>query len=1039
SFMDGAAAESIAGLSLTNANYEEAIVILKSRFGNKQQIINRHMDIRLNLPSVNSENNLKGLRQLHDTVQSHIRSLKSMGVAPESYGSLLSSMLMSKLPTNLQLVVSRVVKENEWNLDKLLNTLQQKLEARERIKVPAINKDFKKYHGSVSALMAGTNPSCTYCRGSHPSKDCTTVTSPATRQDILRKTGRCFVCLRKDHISPNCKSTIRCYSCKGRHHVSICKGKKPPPPPPRDPPEGHGQRGSNKSKESPSLGTHPDATVCHTTSSNCVLLQTARANIYNPDNPNGPKVNARLILDGGSQCSYVSSALTGTLGLQSKGQRSVNIKTFGSSETNAQVVNLGIETSYGANIEMLAFTVPSICQPLKNQFVSNASKTYPHLANLHLADYSSGQHDAKITTNSKELQERICKTNQLVTVNNVPDGSNIARADILFQELCLAKGDWDHPLEGTLKCNWQKLVENLKEVQPVIIPRCYISDIHEQVVSYELHGFCDASIKAYAAVSPAKENIDNDVVPIECRIEMKVKDQRALDKETLSTMLVHGSKDSISNVINCKDDSSLGRLLRVSAVVLKFIKLLKSRVRQEYPPTNSEVTSSDIEFRISSSSMDQGTAGGNKVEREIQILEPRPRSVTDENGTVRCKGRLSNSNLPYSAKYPILLDTAHYLTTLIVRDCHERFRVKEAPPFTYVGLDYVGPLYVKSTNDLDEKAWICLITCCVSRAVHLEVVPNMTSQAFLRSFRRFTSRRATPLLVVSDNAKTCKDVSKELMTLMRDPQVKKYFLQQRMQWLFNLEKAPWWGGFFERLVGSLKQCLKKTIGKPRLSYDELVTAVTEAELILNSRPSSYVSSEDVEEPLTPAHLLSGRRILSLPDRHQENPEDEDFQVDLSTNDLNKRVRYLNDIIDHFWRRWRNEYLVELRNAHKSPKKTVEKSSVEVGDIVLVHDENHPRSFWRIGRIKELVNSTADGKSRGAVVQVMSKKGKVTTLRCPLQLLYLMEINCKLAKEEVQSEQENGAQESTESERLRRRAAIAGELLIRHWIKDMNQV
>jgi hypothetical protein len=113
SLMAGAAAESIAGLSLSNANYEEAIVILKSRFGNKQQIINRHMDVLVNLPSVSSETDMKGLRQLHDTVQSHIRSLKSMGVAPESYGSLLSSMLMSKLPTSLQLVVSRVVKENE--------------------------------------------------------------------------------------------------------------------------------------------------------------------------------------------------------------------------------------------------------------------------------------------------------------------------------------------------------------------------------------------------------------------------------------------------------------------------------------------------------------------------------------------------------------------------------------------------------------------------------------------------------------------------------------------------------------------------------------------------------------------------------------------------------------------------------------------------------------------------------------------------------------------------------------------------------------
>lgn len=262
--MDGAAAESIAGLSLTNANYEEAIVILKARFGNKQQIINRHMDILLNLPSVTSENNLKGLRQLHDTVQSHIRSLKSMGVAPESYGNLLSSMLMSKLPTNLQLVVSRVVKENEWNLDKLLNTFQQELEARERIKAPTTNKDFKKLHGSASALIAGSNPSCTYCRGPHPSKDCTTMTTPAARQDILRKTGRCFVCLRKDHISPNCKSTTRCYLCKGRHHVSICKGKKSPPPH-RDPPEEHEQSSQTKPKEKPSLTTNPDATVCHTT------------------------------------------------------------------------------------------------------------------------------------------------------------------------------------------------------------------------------------------------------------------------------------------------------------------------------------------------------------------------------------------------------------------------------------------------------------------------------------------------------------------------------------------------------------------------------------------------------------------------------------------------------------------------------------------------------------------------------------------------------------------------------------------------------
>ncbi len=234
--------------------------------------------------------------------------------------------------------------------------------------------------------------------------------------------------------------------------------------------------------------------------------------------------------------------------------------------------------------------------------------------------------------------------------------------------------------------------------------------------------------------------------------------------------------------------------------------------------------------------------------------------------------------------------------------------------------------------------------------------------------------------------------------------------------------------------------MKKTIGKAKLSYDELVTAVTEAESILNSRPLSYVSSEDIEEPLTPAHLLSGRRILSLPERHRENPEDEDFEVDLSTDDLSKRVRYLNDIISHFWQRWRNEYLVELRNAHRNHRKLQEKSCVEIGDIMLVHDENHPRSFWRIGRIRDLVTSKeGDGNSRGAVVQVMSKKGRTTTLRRPLQLLYTLEINCKCVEEQEESEVESNVQESTQAERPRRRAAIADEQLIRHWIKDMKDV
>ena len=107
SLLERSAAEAVAGLSLTASNYNEATAILKARFGNKQQIINRQMEILLNLDSVTSNHNIKGLSQLHDTVESNVRSLKSLGVPLESYGGLLSSILINKLPQDFRLVITR--------------------------------------------------------------------------------------------------------------------------------------------------------------------------------------------------------------------------------------------------------------------------------------------------------------------------------------------------------------------------------------------------------------------------------------------------------------------------------------------------------------------------------------------------------------------------------------------------------------------------------------------------------------------------------------------------------------------------------------------------------------------------------------------------------------------------------------------------------------------------------------------------------------------------------------------------------------------
>ena len=112
-----------------------------------------------------------------------------------------------------------------------------------------------------------------------------------------------------------------------------------------------------------------------------------------------------------------------------------------------------------------------------------------------------------------------------------------------------------------------------------------------------------------------------------------------------------------------------------------------------------------------------------------------------------------------------------------------------------------------------------------------------------------------------------------LTDLLNHPEVETFLADQRVTWSFNLEKAPWWGGFFERLIGMTKRCLKKVIGRAKLTYDELLTVVTEIEANLNSRPLTYVSSEDLEEPLTPAHLLTGRRLTVLPDSFIQDDDD----------------------------------------------------------------------------------------------------------------------------------------------------------------------
>ena len=299
---------------------------------------------------------------------------------------------------------------------------------------------------------------------------------------------------------------------------------------------------------------------------------------------------------------------------------------------------------------------------------------------------------------------------------------------------------------------------------------------------------------------------------------------------------------------------------------------------------------------------------------------------------------------------------------------------------------HTGPLYIK-VNGKSQKAYVCLFTRSTSLAVHLEVVPCLSASAFIRCLKRFIARRGVPARITSDNLKTFKTANKELEALFKDPDVQRFVSQEKIIWKFILEKAPWFGGIYERMVQLVKRVLRKILGNAKLDFEELTTVIVEVEGTINSRPLAYICSDDFEEPITPSHLVIGRRILSLP---YPDELDDPFDNDYDATELEKRARYLHTLLGHFWKRWTKEYLLNLREYHHSREVNREQGHIQVGDVVIVKEDNVPRGRWKVAVVEHLIVNK-DEEIRGAIVRLVNKKGTFTRLRRSIQHLYPIEV------------------------------------------------
>jgi len=215
--------------------------------------------------------------------------------------------------------------------------------------------------------------------------------------------------------------------------------------------------------------------------------------------------------------------------------------------------------------------------------------------------------------------------------------------------------------------------------------------------------------------------------------------------------------------------------------------------------------------------------------------------------------------------------------------------------------------------------------------VHLELVESLSLKDFMLAFRRFVSRRGMPSVIWSDNAKTFVSGKQKLIDT---------YGPLAPCWKYIVPRSPWWGGWWERLVRTIKSGLRKSIGTRTLTRVELETTLHEVESCVNSRPLTFVGDELTDlVPHTPARFLIGTAHMF--EREESFPDPQ-----ISREDLLERLETRGLLLARFWEVWRNDYLRQLPQC-KGKGLT---GTLKLGDVVLIREDNCRRLLWPMGVI-----------------------------------------------------------------------------------------
>lgn len=407
-------------------------------------------------------------------------------------------------------------------------------------------------------------------------------------------------------------------------------------------------------------------------------------------------------------------------------------------------------------------------------------------------------------------------------------------------------------------------------------------------------------------------------------------------------------------------------------------------------------------------------------------------AFVDIQGILRVGGRLGNATMEFSSKHPAIIPRRTPLTTLVIRYSHSQTlhggaqltlahtrqnhwiiggrapikshilqcvacarqrsqrahqlmgqlpleRVSPSSPFTHTGIDYAGPIFLKSWKGRGSKvykSWICIFVCFSTSSVHLEQVSDYTTEGFIAAYQRFTSRRGVPSTLYSDCGTNFIGADKELKGWFRQAQQRessefRFLTNQGTVWKFNPPASPHMGGKWEAVVKSIKFHLCRTIGEASLTFEESLTLLSRIEAILNSRPLEPLSEDPTDaSALTPGHFLTGKPLMAIPQ-----PD----LLDLSESRLS-RWQYINQRTQQFWKAWSMHYLQRL---HSISKWHHPSNIIKVGSLVLLTDERLPPTKWPLARVIKL----HPGKDN--LTRVVTLKTPTTELVRPIAKLAIL--------------------------------------------------